>query len=225
MDPSDLDATVAELRALYARVSAAREDEATRTARELHDQLGQALTALTLDLSWLRERVTPDVRLQLDEMGEVVKGALASTRRLVKDLRPPVLDELGLLPALGGIVDEWKTKCSAALSAQIGERPIALGRRTSIALYRVLEEALGNVARHAEAKHAKILFEHDGEIATLIVEDDGRGFDLAAARKAGALGVATMRELVVGVGGTLRVETKPAGGTRIVARVPVDEPA
>jgi signal transduction histidine kinase len=94
VDPSELEATVAELRALYARVSAAREDEATRTARELHDELGQALTALTLDVSFLRERVPADARAQLDEMGELVKEALASTRRLVKGLRPPVLDDL-----------------------------------------------------------------------------------------------------------------------------------
>jgi signal transduction histidine kinase len=224
VEKSELEATLAELRALYARAAAAREDEGTRTARELHDKLGQALTALTLDISWLREHVPHDGRVHLDEMAEVVKEALASTRRLVTDLRPPVLDELGLLPALGGIVDQWRGKSSAELHTRIGTRPMAFGRRTSIALYRVLDEALRNVTRHAAAKKATISFEHDGDTATLVIEDDGRGFDLVEARARGALGLATMRELTLALGGTFEVETKPGAGTRLVARVPVDEP-
>jgi two-component system sensor histidine kinase DegS len=129
------------------------------------------------------------------------------------------------LPALAGIVDEWKRTSSAEVHARIGGRPLAFGRRTAIALVRVLEEALANVSRHASAKKATITFDHDGETATLVVEDDGRGFSPTEARARGALGLATMRERVHGVGGTLVAESHPGGGTRVTARLPVDEPA
>ncbi len=221
----DAERELAELRALHARAQAAREDDATRIARELHDGLGQTLTALTLDIGWLRERVAEDVRLHLDEMADLVKGALASTRRLAGALRPTVLEDLGLGAGLEGLVEEWSSRTDIACRTDLRAEGLVFGRRTSIAIFRVLEEALSNVAHHAAATSVTISFAHDREAATLIVSDDGCGFSMIEARAKGALGLRAMRERMAALGGALDVTSAPGQGTRIVARVPVDEPA
>ena len=212
-----------ELIALNARLRAAREDDAARLGRELHDGVGQALTALTLDLTWLRERVPAEAREQLDEMAELVKETRASTRRAVAELRPTVIEDLGLVAALESLVEDHRARGHLTITTHLHGGGFAFGRATALAFFRVLEEALANVTRHAGVRDVTVSFEHDGETATLRVEDRGKGFTLDEVRARGALGLRLMRERMETLGGTLTLDAHPGAGTRIVARAPIDE--
>jgi len=212
-----------ELRELSARVLEAREEEKTRIARELHDELGQLLTALKMDLAWLRERL-PDRELvkKADEMSEMLDKTVGATRRISADLRPLMLDDLGLADAAGWLVDDFGKRSGVRCEFQLAGNGALenASKAVATAVYRALQESLTNIARHSGAKHAwVILAAEDGEIQ-FEVEDDGRGISPEDLAKARSLGLKGMRERVTYLGGSLDVARAPRGGTRIRARVP-----
>jgi PAS domain S-box-containing protein len=215
-----------ELRELSAQVFEAREEEKTLIARELHDELGQLLTAMKMDLTWLRERLPaldPALEAKAGQMNEVLDQTVGSVRRIAADLRPLMLDDLGLADAAGWLVEDFARRSGIECRIDLppAERIDALGRDTAIAVYRVLQEALTNVARHSGAKRAWAMIEAgDGELL-LEIEDDGRGISLADMAKSRSLGVKGMRERVLYLGGSLEVSRAPRGGTRVRARVPI----
>jgi len=214
-----------ELRELSARVLEAREEEKTLIARELHDELGQLLTALKMDLAWLRERggVGADVLPRLAAMGGIVDRMVGSTRRIAADLRPLMLDDLGLADAAHWLVDEFAGRSGVRCEFEVsGDTAFeALDGKVATAVYRALQESLTNVAKHAGARSVRVaLRATDGELQ-FEVEDDGRGIDPADLDKARSLGLKGMRERVAYFGGTLEVSRAPRGGTRVQARVPL----
>ena len=213
-----------ELRELSARVLEAREQEKTRIARELHDELGQLLTALKMDLAWLREKLPQNELLEkANEMGAMLDQTVASTRRISADLRPLMLDDLGLADAATWLAQDFAKRSGVACDCRIAP-PDALreaSKSVATAVYRALQESLTNVARHSGAKNAWVLLEaRDGAIH-LEVEDDGRGISAEDLAKARSLGLKGMRERFAYLGGALEITGAPRGGTRLRVQVPM----
>ncbi len=202
-----LEARNAQLEQLTRLLLRAQEDERRRIARELHDEAGQVLTAVKIELD-LEGRT---------EASEMVARALAQVRDVTNLLRPPVLDDLGLEPALRGLVDDFarRTRIDAALDTSGGVPPLAPAHEVTV--YRVVQEALTNVARHSGARTGQVRLADEGEALRLTVEDDGRG---VAGEPAANLGLLGMREPITAAGGTLVLGAARGGGFRVEAVLP-----
>jgi PAS domain S-box-containing protein len=212
-----------ELRELSARVLEAREEEKTRIARELHDELGQLLTALKMDMAWLRERL-PDAEAadKASEMSNLLDQTVTATRRISADLRPLMLDDLGLADAANWLVDDFAKRSGVQCHIEL---PVdgaleQVSKPVATALYRAVQESLTNIARHSGARHAWVLFSVDAGAVHVEVEDDGRGIAPADLAKGRSLGLKGMRERIAYLGGSLDVGAAPRGGTRLRLRVP-----
>jgi len=214
-----------ELRDLSARVLEAREDEKTLLARELHDELGQLLTALKMDLAWLRERLPQEEELleKARDMGEMLDKTVSSTRRISADLRPLMLDDLGLADAAGWLVDDFakRSGVEARLEVSAGPGFEDMSKAVATAVYRALQESLTNIARHSGAQSAWVLLAVEDGTVHFEVEDNGRGIAPEELAKARSLGLKGMRERITHLGGSLEIVRAPRGGTRVRARVPL----
>ena len=202
------------------RVVAAQELERRRLARELHDETGQALTSILLGLKAVEEAPSDTVRQQAAaELRELVVTTLQDVRRLAVELRPKALDDFGLVSALERLVESFsaQTGIDTQLEARLAER---LPEEIETALYRIIQEALTNVVKHARARNVSILIVRKDSSVSAVIEDDGLGFDPATAREE-ALGLLGMRERLELVDGRFDVESTPGAGTTIVAEVPV----
>ena len=205
------------------RAVEAQEVERARLARELHDETGQALASILLGLGHLEEAVeTDEARQAAAELRELVVTTLQDVRRLAVELRPSALDDFGLVPAVERLAATLAEQAGPVVDveAQLGDTRLSPGAET--ALYRIVQEALTNVVKHASAQRVSITLVHKGATAVVVIEDDGNGFDPAETRP-GALGLVGMQERVALVGGRLTVESTPGGGTTLVAEVPVED--
>jgi signal transduction histidine kinase len=205
------------------RVVEAQEAERARLARELHDETGQALTSILLGLKHLEAVAeTDDVRSAAAALRELVVSTLQDVRRLAVELRPSALDDFGLVPALERLAATLGEQSDLVvdLEARLGEERLPPEAET--ALYRIVQEALTNVVKHASAGRVSITLVRKQGAAVVVVEDDGSGFELASVRT-GALGFTGMRERLALIGGRLTVESSPRAGTTLVAEVPVAE--
>ena len=217
-----------ELRELSARVLEAREEEKTHIARELHDELGQMLTALKMDLSWLRQRIPPasaELLAKADDMGDLLDRTVSATRRISADLRPLMLDDLGLADAAGWLVQEFEKRAGVACEVRIADAEALqqLPKSVATALYRALQESLTNIARHSDARKAWVTIAVRDGTVHLDVEDDGRGIAPGDLSKARSLGLKGMRERFAYIGGALEISLAPRGGTRLRIRAPLRE--
>jgi two-component system sensor histidine kinase UhpB len=214
-----LDEDARQLHQLSGAIIAAQEEERQRVARELHDEAAQALTSLLVRIRLLERADDPlAAREHTQELRELTAGALEQVRRVALELRPTILDDLGLLAALEWRVDEFNAAGTARATLSAGCRDLRMPREAELALFRVAQEALTNVARHAQAANVTLSLRCDGTWLTLEVADDGRGFDPAAA--SAGLGLRGMRERLTLIGGNLTIAGAPGAGTRVVARVP-----
>ncbi len=216
-----------ERSAFAAAANAIREEEKTRVARELHDELAQSLTALKMDTNWVRDNLAAEpheAQRKLAEMLSLLDGAVASTRRIAADLRPLLLDDLGLGAAIewlaGTFTQRHGVPCRLSLDAEL-----ELVEPYATAVFRIVQESLANVAKHAGATGASVAIECTGDAIVLIVRDDGRGFDPAAPRAAGSLGLMGLRERAQLLNGTIAITSAPGAGTQVEVRIPVPEPA
>ncbi|HEY5899613.1 MAG TPA: PAS domain-containing sensor histidine kinase [Burkholderiales bacterium] len=213
-----------ELRELSARVLEAREEEKTLIARELHDELGQLLTALKMDLAWLRERVEPgtEIAKKAAEMSAMLDQTVTATRRISADLRPLMLDDLGLADASAWLVEDFGKRSGIHCDyRQATDGALEhLSRPVATALYRALQESLTNIGRHSGAKNAWVMLATEDGMIQLEVEDDGRGISADDIAKSRSLGLKGMRERVTYLGGSFEVTLAPRGGTRVRVRVP-----
>jgi signal transduction histidine kinase len=205
------------------------EQERRRISRELHDQLGQQLTALLLGLRAARnEAENAALAERLRSLERLAGETARDVQSLAVELRPPALDTLGLVAALQSHLDEWSTRHGIEYDFHArGLRGTRLSRDVETTLYRVIQEALTNVVKHARARRVGLLLERRVGTAQAILEDDGAGFDvdrvLASPETARRLGVRGMRERLALVGGDLEIESTPGSGTTLYARVPVLE--
>lgn len=211
------------LRQMSSHVLTAQEEERTRIARELHDDTAQALTSVLVRLRLL-ERSAEDKRLRsgLAELRDLTVETLEGVRRLAIDLRPPMLDDLGLEAAIQSHVQDF----SRQRQINVNFTSSGLGRlppNVELVLYRIVQEALSNVAKHAGASRVETRLSRKGRTLRLLVEDDGCGFDVEAAKgsRQSGLGLFGMEERLALIGGTLRVDSSPGKGTRLSAEVPL----
>jgi PAS domain S-box-containing protein len=214
----------AELRELAQAMHEVRETERTRIARELHDELGQALTALKMDLDLLSGTIPAD-RKDLGEQTEAMRGLLdatvATTRRISADLRPLVLDDLGLGAAAEWLAQSFAQRTQIPCDLQVDPACAQLGEPHASALFRIMQESLTNVAKHAHAKRVQVKLERACEDAVLTVADDGVGMDPAARPGPRSFGLRGIGERVMLLGGEVRIDSRPASGTTVVARIPL----
>ena len=221
-----------ELARFATEAAAIREQEKTRFARELHDELAQSLTALKMDATWVRHHLGPDAAMasKIDGMLALLDDCVAATRRIAADLRPLVLDDLGLVPAIEWLVQSFSQRHGMPCALDIDES-LELGEPHATAVFRIVQESLANVAKHAHASRAWVRVVREpapgGDQILLQVRDDGAGFDTAASRKPQSLGLIGLRERTQLLEGSLRIDSEPGGGTRVEARIPVpaDPPA
>ncbi|HEY8359496.1 MAG TPA: PAS domain-containing sensor histidine kinase [Ramlibacter sp.] len=212
-----------ELATMAAQASAVREEEKSRVARELHDELAQSLTALKMDAIWLKEHLQRDPAAagrKLDAMLEMLDDSVAATRRIAADLRPLVLDDLGLVAAVEWLVQNFGQRTGVACTLEADEE-MELGEPYATAVFRIVQESLANVGKHAQAKRATVTLARTADAVTLEVRDDGIGFDPAAPRRPGSLGLAGLRERASLARGSVRIESGPGEGTRVHAVIPV----
>lgn len=204
------------------RVVEGQEVERRRLARELHDETGQALTSILLGLRAVEEAGSGDgvVRKSVSEVRELVVATLQDVRRLAVELRPKALDDFGLVPALERLVQTFSeaTGISVDLEAGLGEDRLPAELETT--LYRITQEALTNVVKHAEAQSVSVLLVRREGSVTTVIEDDGRGFDPTSTREDG-LGLLGMRERVALHDGRLQLEASPGAGTTLVVEMPL----
>ena len=212
-----LDRVEDERRDSARRASADQEAERRHMAAELHDEIGQNLTALILQLDRLAKRVPDACREEIEEAAATARRSLDEVRGLAHRLRPEVLDELGLLPALGNLCDRISQRTGLPIVHRLPSRLRALGDDAELVIYRVTQESLTNVVRHARASRAEVsLDEVDGHVE-LSVSDDGVGLPTVELEEGGMRG---MRERAVLVGGQLEVEPAGTHGTRVRLRLP-----
>jgi signal transduction histidine kinase len=207
-----------ELTELAQHLQTAREDERQHLARELHDELGALLTAAKLDAARLKSRLAdPEPLERLAHLSGTLDAGIALKRRIIEDLRPSSLDHLGLATALETLVTEFGAAAGLGVRHELAETELAPA--VQLTAYRLVQEALTNVAKHAQAKSVVVTLTTADGGARLVVEDDGQGFDTALARRS-AHGLVGMRYRVVADGGRLSVHSSPGSGTRIVAWLP-----
>jgi len=212
--------------ALLARkVLMAQEEERARISRELHDELGQLLTALRLEMGWLEKSMTADRENQsgvLADSVSLVEQATGELRRMCKGLRPPLLDDLGIEPAVRQLVTEFKELSSidVRLQVELDERNVHISEEIALCLYRILQESLTNISRHAGATRVTIKLAVESGALILVVTDNGSGFDPGRMGELQGWGLQGMRERAGLVGGELEITSYRSRGTRIVFRVP-----
>jgi signal transduction histidine kinase len=218
----------AELRELSRRIESVREEERKRIAREIHDELGQSLTALKIDLSWLAKRL-PSAKRELLERAEGMAAAIDSTlramRRLATELRPSVLDELGLFDALEWQLQEFQARTDIVCTHRFQIRSAPLDAARSTDVFRVLQEALTNVARHAGATRVDLAVMCEDSRFVLELRDNGRGIETRAPGDRQTIGLVGMRERVARWGGRLDIHTAQGEGTTLRVELPVAEAA
>lgn len=213
-----------QLRALAGRLQSVREEERKRIARELHDELGQVLTALRIDVSWIETRFGRDQESLLAKtraMAALIEETIGTVRRIAADLRPGILDDLGLTAALEWQAFEFQSRAGIRCTLRVAPDLPAVASESATALFRIAQEALTNVMRHAGASAVDIELSLSGDMVRMTVRDDGRGVseeELGTTRSLGLLG---MRERSLALGGTAEIRGEPGRGTTVTVHLPV----
>ncbi len=215
-----------QLRRVWARARARREEDRTRVARELHDQLGQALAATKIGLMGLRDRLlapSDEVTDQIGSMLTLVDDTIRRVRRISSDLRPGVLDRLGLAAAIQWQAREFERRMGIRTRVRSLVDPVDLDRGRSTAVFRIFEETLSNVATHAHASAVTVALSTSEDCLVLEIEDNGRGIGADAVNSGKSLGLMGMRERAELLGGTLGVAPSHPAGTVVTVRVPLTD--
>jgi two-component system sensor histidine kinase UhpB len=219
----ELQQSLEQSRAFAARLQNIREEERTRVAREIHDELGQALTAIKIELSsWIRELTAKTGQSVPDATGimRLIDATIQSVRRISTDLRPGILDSLGLVAALEWATEEFAARTGTACRLELPSSDISVDRERATALFRIFQEALTNVARHANATGLHVRLTNCDDGVCLNVRDNGTGLDMAQVGKYGSLGILGMKERALMFGGEFTVSGVPGQGTSVTARIP-----
>jgi signal transduction histidine kinase len=219
-----LEARTGELERLAARMVRQHEDERRRLSRELHDETAQVFAAVKLELGLVRERAGPDLVPRLDRSLALIDAGIRSIRSVTDDLRPSLLDELGLLPALRALVRDFGARGGLTVRFDAPTSLPPLSESAELAVFRALQEGLANVARHANASTVEIRASARGGDLVLEVSDDGRGLPSGVTpeqlERNGHMGLVGMRERIVALGGSVTLANQPPGGVRLTVRLP-----
>lgn len=219
-----------QLRALAVRLQSVQEEERERIAREIHDELGQALTALKLDLAWVDRRLSKpkpaahvlgECREKIHSMEALIDATDAAVQRIATALRPSLLDDLGIMPAMEWLAQDFEARtgvaCELVVCPQLGQ----VASPEATAFFRIVQEALTNVARHANATRVTITFGKVDDMLRLEVHDNGRGITATTLSEPSSLGLQGMRERAAAFGGTFTIEGTAGQGTTLVVHIPL----
>ena len=220
-----------QLSRLTQQVVSAQEEERHRLSRELHDEMGQTLTMMSINLTAveneLASELSPTARHRLEETNSLADQLLEQVRDLSLDLRPPMLDDFGLISALRWYASRYGRRLNIKVELQAIDLQERLLANVETALYRITQEALTNVARHAQASKVSLRLERRGSSVAAFIEDDGRGFDVAQLGERDAappgVGVLGMQERVSSLGGRFSIESSPGHGTRLAIEIPISD--
>jgi PAS domain S-box-containing protein len=225
---AELSAALTRLRELSAHTHGVREEERTRIAREIHDELGSLLVALKFDVNWMRRRLEDrdDLARKCDVMARAIEGAVENVGRIITDLRPSILDHQGLLAALEWQIQEFReaTEIECESRINMGAGVTAPRGALAIAVFRIFQEMLSNVARHAQARKVDIAIVLEEGVLNIAVADDGCGAPAGAFDRADRYGVMGMRERAGHFGGTLSISSAPQAGTSVRLSMPYLDP-
>ncbi len=215
---------------LARKVLHVQEEERARLSRDLHDELGQLLTALRLEIDWLEKRLPSGCATEVGVMENattLIEGATTELRRMCSGLRPPLLDDLGIEAALASLVKEFEERMATGidLGLDLDQQSPALAPELALCTYRILQESLTNIRRHAQADQAWVQLTVRTGTLTLSIRDDGVGFVESQLEARQGLGIEGMRERAHLVGGTVAIESSPKRGTTVVFRAPTTVPA
>ncbi len=212
-----------QLQALAGRLQQAREEERKNVARELHDQIGQILTAIKMDSAWMMRQVPDsesDLRKRLTESVKLADEGVRSLRRICSGLRPGILDDLGLAAAIEWQAKEFASRTGILCQVSVPPGELQLDGDRATAVFRIFQECLTNVSRHAEARSVLGSLSRKNEILLLVVEDDGKGF--SESEGAGSLGILGMKERAQVFGGNVQVSSSPGKGTKVTVHIPLE---
>jgi PAS domain S-box-containing protein len=215
-----------QLRSLAARLQAVREEERTRISREIHDVLGQALTGVKMDLSWIKANLPeskPDLRERAGMMSDLVDTTIQTVRKIATELRPGILDNLGLVAALEWQAEEFQNRTGIACQCTSRVDEDLLGPSHQTALFRIFQETLTNVARHAQATRVEASLRAEDENIWLRIQDNGRGITPQELTGATSLGLLGIRERAAMLGGEVHIVGRSGGGTTVTTRVPAGQ--
>jgi PAS domain S-box-containing protein len=222
-DITELKKTQDQLRRLSGSIMASQEKERAAIARELHDELGQVLTALRMDAVWLHKRLgeaDPQAAERALSMCDLIDKTIDEVRGIALRLRPTVLDDLGLLAALEWYTTDLEKRTGIACILKHHNVP-RVNDLVATAAYRIAQEALTNVVRHSLASHVEVTLRGEGGMLSLAVADNGRGFHPPDLSEAENLGIAGMQERASLAGGWLQIESLPGKGTQVCCKLPV----
>jgi len=218
------------LRALSAHIQSVREEERARIAREIHDELGQSLTALKMDIMWIYGRMGNYVKSseQIDStmksMVSIIDSTINTVRRIATELRPSVLDDLGLVTAIEWQTQEFQNRTGIRCKFRSTTRELNLNREHSTAIFRILQETLTNVARHSRATQVQIRLEVHAHHITMEITDNGRGVTKDELENKTSLGLLGMKERAGLMGGTVEIHGSPSSGTTVSIAIPRASP-
>lgn len=213
-----------QLRNLSSHLQSVREEERTRLAREIHDELGQALTALKMDTAWLNRRLVPDQKPLLEKarsMGDLIDATIRTVQRLSGELRPGLLDDLGLAAAIEWQAEEFQKRTGLPCAVRVELQNAALSREHTTAIFRIFQETLTNVLRHARATRVSVRLQTRGNQLTLEVDDNGRGITEEEIRRTNAFGLIGMHERVLAMKGQMAINGRLGRGTTVTVTVPL----
>ena len=214
------------LRALSAHIQSVREEERANIAREIHDDLGQILTGLKMDLSWILRHTDPnqsELKEKAQAMGQLIDQTVKTVRRISTELRPRILDDFGLVAALEWQAEEFTKKTGITCSFRSTSQGLELKPDLSIAVFRIFQEALTNVVRHSGATKVEASLKKDAQDLLLTIRDNGRGISDVAIAQSNSLGLVGMRERALILGGTIEIKGKKGKGTSVILRLPVSK--
>jgi PAS domain S-box-containing protein len=217
----ELRASSEQSRNLAAHLLSVREEERTRISREVHDELGQSLTAVKMDLAWLAGRLPQEntpVLKRIRTTRRLADNLIHSIRRISTELRPAVLD-LGLAEAVEWQIQEFQARSGIQCKIRLLTREV-VASNSSTAMFRIFQETLTNVARHAKATRAEVVLQKQRDRLVLLVRDNGRGFDQADPALSQSLGLMGMRERAIILGGQVNISSAPGKGTTVTAWIP-----
>jgi signal transduction histidine kinase len=211
------------LRQLTHRMDVITEEERTRIAREIHDELGHLLTALKYDMDVLinqSDLTLESVEGELGIMIGMIDSLIDSVRQIATDLRPGILDHLGLFPSIEWQISQFRMRTKICCSFTLSEMEVTFDKNETTIIYRILQEILTNITRHSQANHVKVVLTKKEKDFILQVTDNGVGFDSSGSGKTSSLGLMGMQERALSIGGELQIESAPGKGTRITFSLP-----
>lgn len=222
---NELISTSSKLRELNSKIESIREEQNSKIAREIHDELGQSLTAINLELQWINKKYSDNIDIvnRMQMLGGIVTNTIATVRKISSDLRPRLLDQLGLIPAVESLIKDFTKHSGINITYNLPSENIKFESTASIMIYRIIQEALTNISRHSGSDKAEVLILNNENLFTAKIKDFGRGFDKGKKiTEAGSLGIIGMYERTNIIKGSLDIVSINGSGTEVILKVPLN---